>query len=183
MGALLIVILAGIGIGLARGGSLKNLVTVKVRFMGLLYVAVALQLGAQFVPESASIWAYAMVVSSYAAVFVVAGANYRIPGMLVVALGALCNFTVILANQGMPISETAARASGHAPRSLLLRGKHYLDAGTAHLRFLGDNIALHFSPSIISVGDIIIWIGIVVILQDLMQPASVAQQAKPAPTT
>lgn len=172
---LLIVILIGIAVGYARGGSIGNLSNAHVNFGWVLYVGIALIVGAQFVPESASFWAFVLIVISFGLVFLVAAINYRTPGMLVVGAGALCNFIVIVANRGMPVSKGAAIAAGkltpEAQQGLLLRGKHFLDSGEARLRFLGDNYALFGRQPVLSIGDFIIWAGIIIIVQHLMQPA------------
>src|SRR6266516_5772875 len=107
-----VVIAAGLGIGLARHGSIKNLTAARLKVMWLIILAVSLQIGAQFVPRSASLVAYGLVVASYAGVFAFAFANWRVPGMAFVAIGAAMNYTVILVNKGMPISASAAARVG-----------------------------------------------------------------------
>src|SRR5512135_960092 len=96
-----VVVIAGLAIGLARGGSLQNLTAARLNLVPLVLAAVALQLGAQFVPASVSIVAYGLVVVSYAAAFAFAGANWRVPGMAFIAIGSALNYTVILLNRGM----------------------------------------------------------------------------------
>ena len=171
---LLIVIVIGIAVGYIRGGSISNLSNANLNFGWLLYLGIALIVAAQFIPASASFWAFVLVVASFGLVFGVSALNYRVPGMVGVGIGALCNFVVIVANRGMPVSKAAAIAAGkltpQAQEGLLLRGKHFLDTGEARLRFLGDNYAIFGRQPILSIGDFIIWAGIIVILQHLMQP-------------
>jgi hypothetical protein len=157
-----------LAIGLARGGSLRNLVTARVQWSWLVFVAIALQIFAEFVPRSQSIFAFALVVASYLVVFVFAGKNSPMAGMMFIAVGAAMNFVVILLNRGMPISAYAAARVGYGgarAEQLVLRGKHFINSsGHAHLPWLGDVIPLWRQPTIASAGDLIIWAGIILLL-------------------
>jgi uncharacterized protein DUF5317 len=170
--AFAVVIAVGLGIGLARGGSVRNLTAARLRLTPLIFLAVAMQIGAQFVPRSASILAYALVVASYAVVFAFAGANWRVPGMAFIAVGAALNYIVILVNRGMPISAAAAARVGFAgpkAQQLVLRGKHFINtSGHAHLSPLGDVIPLWRQPTVASVGDLIIWAGLILLIASLV---------------
>ncbi|MGZ4139981.1 MAG: DUF5317 domain-containing protein [Actinomycetota bacterium] len=168
-----VVIVAGLAIGLARGGSLRNLTAARLHLMPLVIVAVALQLGAQFVPLSVSIAAYGLVVISYAVAFAFAGANWRVPGMAFIAIGSALNYTVVLVNRGMPISATAAARVGYGgakAQELVLRGKHFIETGThhAHLMPLGDVIPLWRQPAVASIGDMVIWAGLILLIASLV---------------
>jgi hypothetical protein len=80
---------------------------------------------------------------------------------------------VILANQGMPISASAAARAGYAgetAQNLVVRGKHFISTGDdARLLFLGDVIPLGGGPAVASIGDLIIWAGMILLIQDLMR--------------
>lgn len=170
--AFLVVLVLGVVVGLARGGSLDNLRSARLRWMTLLFAAAALQVGAQFVPRAASIAAFAMVLASYGAVFAWAAANRAASGILFIAIGAAMNFTVIAANGGMPISSDAAADAGFiGPRAerLVLRGKHFIDHGDARLAVLSDWIPLGGHPSAASIGDLVLWAGLILLLQDLVR--------------
>jgi hypothetical protein len=170
--AFVVVIAAGLGIGLARGGSIQNLTAARLKVMWLIVLAAGLQIGAQFVPRSASVLAYGLVIASYAVAFVFAGANWRVPGMAFIAIGAAMNYTVILINRGMPISASAAARVGFGgakAEQLVLRGKHFIDTGGhAHLLPLGDVIPLWRQPTVASVGDLIIWAGLILLFASLV---------------
>jgi hypothetical protein len=98
---------------------------------------------------------------AFAAVFV--WANRRIPGMVVIALGALCNLVAISANGGvMPATTAALRAAG-----LTTKAGEFANSTAvkdAKLQFLGDVFAIPDSWPIIdnvfSIGDILIAVGI-----------------------
>jgi uncharacterized protein DUF5317 len=169
--AFAVVIAVGLGIGLARGGSIQNLTAARMRLAPLVFVAIALQFGAVFVPRSASILAFGLIVASYAVVFAFAGANWRVPGMAFIAVGAALNYLVILINRGMPISAAAAARAGFAgpkAQELVLRGKHFINSGHAHLSPLGDVIPLWRQPTVASIGDLIIWAGLILLIASLV---------------
>jgi hypothetical protein len=170
--AFLVVVTIGLGIGLVRGGSFRNLGAARLRLVPLIYVALGLQIGAQFVPEERSMIAYGCVIASYAVLFAFAGANFRVAGMVFIAVGAAMNYAVILANQGMPIS---AEAAGHVgftgaqAARLVLRGKHVISSGhAASLWYLGDVIPLWRQPAVASAGDLVVWSGLVLLIQRLV---------------
>lgn len=171
--ALLIVLALGLIAGFARRGSLQNLANARLRLWPLVFVSVGLVVAAELVPRDADMLAYSLVLLSFGALFSFAGANWRISGMAFIALGAACNVTVILANQGMPISADAAARSGYAgeaAQNLVIRGKHFVSTGDdARLLFLGDVIPLGGSPAVASIGDLIIWAGMILLIQELMR--------------
>src|SRR5919108_2622003 len=107
-----VVVVLGFFIGLVRGGRLRHITTDRIALMPLAWTAAGMQIAAQLVPRTWTVVAYGLVVISFAALFAFAGANWRVPGMMLVAIGALLNYAVILANQGMPISEEAAARAG-----------------------------------------------------------------------
>jgi hypothetical protein len=177
--AFAVVLALGAAIGFARGGRLRNVTGEHLALLPLVWAAAGLQIAAQFVPGSATIVAHIMVIVSYAVLFAFAGVNYRVPGMAFIAIGSILNYIVILANHGMPVSTQAAARAGIATgaESLVLRGKHVLVSGPeATFSFLGDIIPLWRQPAVASVGDLIIWAGLILLIQDLMQ--SRARRAK-----
>jgi hypothetical protein len=161
-------LLLGIVIGYARGGRIGELGRARLHHAWLLVVALVMQLVAN---EPEQDWlALALVLGSFGVIGVFAAINRRAFGMPLVALGAAMNFIVIAANGGMPVSAEAIRAVGDDPASLVLRGKHFVDHGQAHLRFLSDTIAWPLRPAIVSVGDLVLWSGISLLVAGLMQP-------------
>ena len=170
-------LLLGIVIGLARGGSIGALGRARLRAAWLLAIAFVLQLLANM-PSG---WlGFVFVVASFVAVLAFAGLNARMAGMPIVALGAALNAIVIAVNQGMPVSAEAIAAVGEDPASLVLRGKHFVDLGGAHLRFLSDVIAWDLRPAIVSIGDLILWGGVSLLVAELMVERSGARAEAPA---
>jgi hypothetical protein len=88
-----------------------------------------------------------------------------------VAGGWLLNLVAIVPNEGMPVSESALRSAGIASSVSITHGhlsKHVLlNSGTV-LRALGDVIPLPWFRSVISVGDIVMAIGIGVVIATAM---------------
>ncbi len=161
--------LLGIALGFLRGGSLANLTRAHLHHAWLLFLALGLQLGANLPSARLAELAFTMLVASFAAVLGFAFANRHAVGMPFIALGAALNLIVIAANHGMPVSAEAIAAVGEDPSDVALRGKHFVDDGDASLRFLSDIIAWRLRPAVVSVGDLILWGGISLLIQDLMR--------------
>ena len=119
---------------------------------------------------------------AFAAAFVLL--NWRIPGVLVVALGGLSNFVAITANGGvMPASRSALAYAGLEDTP----GQFASSAGLAdpHLLWLGDVFAVPASwpvANVFSVGDVLIVVGAFVLLHAACgsRLASVARRLAPA---
>lgn len=159
----------GLIVGYARGGSIGNIADARLRRPWLLAIALVLQLAANLPGEDQGALALALVLASFGAVGSFAFANRRAFGMPMIALGAGLNLLVIAVNGGMPVSAEAFAAVGGDPAEVI-RGKHFLDDGSARLRLLGDVIAWPLRPRIVSIGDLILWTGISLLVSELMQP-------------
>ncbi len=110
---LLGVIVLGLLIGLALGGSLRALEQISFRWWGLAVMGLALQ----FVPIPSS-WgqrghwlAVGLLVASYAVLTVFVAANFRLPGFPLMAVGFVLNLVAVAANGGMPVSADAVRTA------------------------------------------------------------------------
>jgi hypothetical protein len=153
-------------LGTLRGGSLDSLSRTKLRWWGLLVLGLGLQLLFGYWQPA---WlnraaAVATVLSSNAAIAVFVWANRHLPGMLLVGAGLLLNVIVIAANGAMPVSPGASRIA-HVPRSLSDPGiKHErLDSDTA-LPWLGDVIPVPRLGEVMSVGDVVLAVGLGVLV-------------------
>jgi hypothetical protein len=143
------------------GGRLSRLGSLRPRGLWLLPAALGLQLLVTEVTRSARVLDDGLHVLSYvmAAVFLVL--NRRIPGLLLIGLGAASNGLTIALNGGeLPASARALREAGfHQQQSDFANSGHL-----AHpvLGFLGDIVATpSFLPlrNVISVGDLAILLG------------------------
>jgi hypothetical protein len=146
------------------GGRLVALADVRARYGWVLLLAIGLQVLSINVPGVPGGLRPVLQLASYpvAGVFVVA--NRRIPGMLLIGLGALLNLTAMSINGGvMPASAAALVAAGRP-----LQSDGYVNSGVvedARLPFLGDVFAVPEpvpGANVFSIGDICIAVGVVV---------------------
>ena len=162
------VLVAGVAVGLALGGSLRRLAELSFRWWPLALLGLALQ----FVPVSGSgstarAWGEGLLIASFALLTVFVGANLRVPGMPVLAVGFVLNIVAIAVNGGMPVSDHALRVaygSDYAEQRRELVGsagaKHHLAGPSDTVEFLTDVIAIP-SPVhlVISAGDAVSFVG------------------------
>jgi len=111
-----------------------------------------------------------LYVLSTLAVFVAVLRNVRVPGMAIVAIGAVCNLAAITANGGfMPASASALAAAGlDGPGSYT--NSVVLDHPA--LQPLTDIFAIPASwplANVFSVGDVLIGVGIVIVIAAAMR--------------
>jgi hypothetical protein len=181
-------VLVGICLALLCGGRLSALAMLRIRWIALVYAAIALQVAA--FPSARLPWATPDGVArvlwliSYALLLAFIGANLRIRGVPLIAAGLLCNLAAIVANAGlMPAEPSAVRAAGLAYR---LRNNSITTAH-AHLGWLVDRWAVpSWIPlgNVFSVGDVLIAIGTAaaVWLAMLAREPVEAETVGPAPT-
>ncbi len=105
-----------------------------------------------------------LVLGSYVPLLVLVALNRGTPGMWLIGLGILMNFTVIVANSGMPVMSEAAYVAGgtNADADIVASAKHVLlDTSTA-LPFLADVIPLRLFGfgQVISLGDVFLAVGL-----------------------
>src|SRR5215211_4375604 len=109
----LAVIILVIVVALLRGGSLRNFAAIQLRWLPLVIAGFVLQL-LIFTPFArAPLIAFATLpiyVLSLALLAIWVAANWRIPGMALIAIGLALNVAVIAANGGhMPVMPESAR--------------------------------------------------------------------------
>jgi Family of unknown function (DUF5317) len=155
--------LVGLLAALPLGGRLRDLVGLRLHWVWLVYLALAFQIaafpGQSFpwsTPDSAAVGLW---IASDVILVAVVVRNVRLPGVVLVAVGLLCNLAAILANGGhMPA----------LPSALADAGLHYHvsmnSESIAHptLALLVDRWAVPtWIPfgNVFSVGDVIIAVG------------------------
>ncbi len=134
-------------------------------------LAVIVQLGLGAVSSDA--WRYVALMASYGlmgvwlAINLRDGPNWRRGGLALVAAGYALNLLAIVPNGNMPVSTDALRRAGGSPASFEEKpniDKHVAsDAGDAWL-WLGDVIAVPPLRAVISVGDVAMLIGVVIVV-------------------
>lgn len=173
---LAIVLFFALAVAVLRGGRLVNLGDIELRGWWLLVLALGLQVGTRWLPESAETAGLVMMLSSFALLMFLVILNRSKEGMLIAGIGVLMNFTVIAANGGMPVLAGAAEvASGFTVSDPDLAGsyKHVPLDESSRLTFLADVIPLRLAgiAEVISLGDIFLALGLGVFLEhELRRP-------------
>ena len=152
------------------GGRLAALADVRLRWTPAIFGALAIQvLVISVVPGGSADLHRLLHLGSYGlgAAFLVA--NWRVPGVWLVATGGTLNAIAITANSGvMPASAAALRAAGQLPKP----GAFENSVALAHPRllFLGDVFAIPASwpfANVFSIGDVCIALGAALALLSL----------------
>jgi hypothetical protein len=163
-------------------GHLGRLAEIRLRWVPLAVVALAIQVLVITVwprmPHGIAVTAH---LASYAMLGAVVWVNRAIPGMVVIALGAGANALAIAVNDGtLPASATALRQAGIKPRV------GFQNSGVLahpHLTWLGD---IMVTPSwlplrnMLSVGDLVLLAGALILVMKLTHSAPKAEEPKPA---
>lgn len=171
-----LVLFIALAISVMRGGRLVNLGDIELRAWWLLFLALGLQFGTDWLPESSETLGVAMVLFSFFLLLVLVWLNRSKPGMWIAGIGVLMNLAVIAANGGMPVLAGAAEvASGFTVTEPDLSGsfKHVLLDETSRLTFFADVIPLRLVRigEVISLGDIFLALGLGVFLEhELRRP-------------
>lgn len=162
----------GILVGLLAGGHFDALARFRFRWGGLAVAGLLVQV-VLFTPtgdQLAGALGPPLYLLSTLAVFVAVLRNIRVPGMAIVALGAISNLAAIAANSGfMPASASALATAGldgpgDHTNSVVLEDPA--------LEPLTDIFALpDWLPmaNVFSVGDVLIGVGIVIVLAAAMR--------------
>jgi hypothetical protein len=156
----------------ARGGRMHRIAEAPLRWSGLLFAGVAVQVfvdvGAVrgFLPSAG--WAsYGLLLASQLLVVGWVAGNWHLPGTRLVTLGLVLNALVIGANGAMPVDPDAIRALG-IEGATVSGGKHVLlDEGT-RFPWLADIWPIPPLRSIISVGDVVLAVGLIPLAHALM---------------
>lgn len=170
---LLFSIPVGLLIGYTCRGRLSRLVELRFRWMGLIPIALIVQLAIFPSFFRTPLFPYATTslhFLSYGLICLWLLVNLRVLPMAVIGLGALCNLVAIAVNGGrMPASATALTAAGAtvAAEELIDRvffANVVLMSDTTRLNWLGD--VLHVPSwmpfaTAFSIGDAILFVGLV----------------------
>jgi len=155
-------------IGLVMKGKITNLGRLNFRYVYIIFLAYLIQVGIDFAALRYTFRGYPYLhIISYLLLFFALYKNRLIPGIRYILGGTAMNFAVIAANGGrMPVradvipdklAEILATAQG---------GTHVLMNESTRLAFLADifYISLPYQHMLISMGDIIIDLGILVLV-------------------
>jgi hypothetical protein len=146
------------------GGDLRCLAKLRLRGIWLGPVAVVLQtVIVAIVPGGSHAVHSAIYILTYVLIAIFLWLNRRIVGAATIAFGAFLNGLAITVNGGvMPAAATAERVAG------LTLGKGFHNSAVVahpHLLWFGDIIPVPWPlPNVLSVGDVIIFAGLLVLL-------------------
>jgi len=178
MGTLLLFVLAGlagIGVGMLRGGKPRSLLQAKVHARPLALALLALQavvgslaLRSVGIPRGAG---PILLFLALVGLLGVARANGQLAGVPLLALGLLANLLVLVLNLGVPVhQETLARAGIAVERPVPHRpdAKHVIDGPGTRLALLGDQFAVRPLRAVVSFGDVAEMAGLFLLAQALV---------------
>jgi hypothetical protein len=178
--AVVALVLGGV-VGLLAGGSLRNLGEHRLAAWPLLPVGVVLQVAGNLQGGGVGL---ALVIGSYAALGAFAVANIKLFGMALVVVGLACNLLVITVNDGMPVRPAAAVRAGIASsetalRRIHLKPKHHYERPDDRLMFLGDVLPVPPLHEVLSLGDVIMSLGIAMVIASLLRRDPAHPQPQP----
>jgi len=174
------IIIISIIIGMLRNGKLSSLSQISLKKIELIVLACLIQAGliflgskkVKFVLDYSSY----IIVFSYIVLLLAVWYNKKLKGIKIIALGIIFNFIVIVANGGhMPVLLSSLYKAGLNDFALVLKEgiyiTHVLISEKTLFGFLADVIPLSPpfpDPSVVSVGDILMFYGVFSLIQNAM---------------
>ncbi len=167
-------------LGYFRGGSLRRLSNLEIKFSSLIFLAFLINfvllpylLKAGFISSSVAFWGLTF---SYLLLLVVIFLNRDNKFLLVLGIGVLLNFLVILLNKGMPVSLSLTQRFAPQDYEYVKNMEGFLHipmTDSTYLKFLGDIVpfpTLFLTPcfAVISIGDILMSLGVFLLVQKEM---------------
>jgi hypothetical protein len=167
-----LVILTGLVVGWGRKGSLWSITQIRLKMIWLLPISYILQ-HFSIAYLNGAMYEVVIVFSYVSLLFFCAG-NLKVPGLLWTFAGTAANFVVMSVNGlRMPAYKDAVEHMAPKLIPLLIKGdysKSVLMSSNTHLNFLGDIFSFEIRPeSLISIGDILFAIGLVILIQYAMR--------------
>jgi uncharacterized protein DUF5317 len=176
---LLITTMIGLGliIGFLVGGSLKGLKGLHLRVVWVLFVALLIAVLPLF-SDTINEHRRLLQLIAFAGVLIFLVVNILTmrggvrAALIVVGVGWALNFVVIAANGGMPLSRWAFAASGQTDQITIGKGGFYrIVLGGPHTKLyrLGDVIPLKPYREVLSIGDILMILGLALVIAAAMR--------------
>ncbi|MFZ4517778.1 MAG: DUF5317 family protein [Microthrixaceae bacterium] len=167
----------GMALGIRWGGRVDNLLDWRPPLWQLLVAGVVLTVILDIVPWGGGLITLVRLVA-LCLLLAFAVVNLRVGGMVLVAVGLGLNLFVTLINWGRPVSRWALEASGAVEdgnaANLVVHGGRTLDGGL--LGLLGDTIPLPWGQ-VISIGDILMLVGLCLVTASVVRRYEVAGPA------
>lgn len=166
MTLVIIAVLVGAVAGLARGGGLARVATLRpvrsrLLLTGLGGYAVGVMLALLWSPALAFFAALAMLIWAF-----YAWLNRSIQGALLIAAGLAANALVLLVNGAIPVSEQAAERAGADLAEAVSPQLNETAGQDSNLVWLGKSVPIAFPPrpEVVSPGDLAIAAGFAVVV-------------------
>ncbi len=182
-----LILLAAILVALLRGGNLMRFADLKIRWSILIIAGFLLQVlvFSEFWQTNEALRGFTphAYLGSLLLLLIALAVNYRIPGILFLGLGFFSNAITIVLNGGfMPASQAALALAGlpHLAPGQTSNNSIGMSADT-RLWFLSDIFAIPAGlplPNVFSVGDVLIAIGAVYLIQKTMVEPSTSPNKK-----
>jgi hypothetical protein len=181
----------GVLVGLALGGTIRNLARLRFLWWPLALLGLVLQLvPIPSMQGQMDHWlAVLLLIASYLVLLAFVAVNLRLPGFPLIALAFTLNAVVIAVNGGMPVRDSALRqaygpAYSETRRVLLQHGgaKHHLERPDDDLMLLADVIPI--GPpvrQVFSVGDVLFMGGVMWVLAAATARRRSGRSATPEP--
>jgi MFS family permease len=159
-------------VGALAGGGLPRLADLRLRWVWILGLALALRFGAGLVRQGdigVELPLGAAFVAAYGLIFVWLWGNWRVPGLQIAAVGIGLNTLAVILNGGqMPIWTAAFTAAGFTPAALANDPFHFLLQSSSVADFVrqggifGDVVPIPIPVirDVVSIGDTLLAIGI-----------------------
>lgn len=191
----LVAVVAGLAIGRGLGGRLSGFAATRLRLVPLVVAAVAVQVALTVTARSdpriaahpsglrlAALAVSYLLAGAFVAANIPGRARLFAAGLGCVLAGWLANLLAILANSGMPVSAAALASAGLRQAAVPTGGllaKHVIARAGGPLTYLGDVIPIGPLRTIVSVGDLLMLVGIVAAIAGAMR----AYRSEETPTT
>ncbi len=169
---ILYAILIGLLVGFVAGGRLSGLAAIQLRWSWVILLGLFVQVVLFSEPVSARIGSLGppIYVASTALVIAAVLANRAVPGMLIVAAGAVSNLAAIVANGGyMPADPAALSALGGADPTAYSNSTVSADPALAPLTDIFVLPTWVPFANVFSVGDVLIGLGVIVVIVAAMR--------------
>jgi hypothetical protein len=176
-----VAIVLGAAAGILAGGRLGNLGEHRLSAWPLLPAGVVLQVASNFPKGTVAL---VLLLASYAALAAFAAANVKLFGMALVVVGVVCNLVVIAVNHGMPVRQSAVITAGIAAddadlRHIHLQAKHHYERPSDRLLALADILPVAPLREVLSVGDVVMSLGIAMVMASLLRKEPSYPQSQP----
>lgn len=176
----LVVVVVGVAVVVSylRGGRLRRVPDAELRQTWLLFAGLAVQLFVDVAAERAWVGdttGYLLLLASQLLVFGFILANWWRPGIGLIALGLLMNALVIGANGAMPVDVAAIEQLG-VENVQVPPGKHEPMTDDTRLAWLGDVYPVSPIRTIVSLGDVVLALGLVPFVHHLMTYRTAAER-------